>query len=116
MLLWEEYRASEPGGYSYSRWCELYRAWEGRLSPTMRQVHPAGERLFVDYAGQTVELVDGGPGEVRTAQLFVAVLGASSYTWAEATWTQTLPDWIGAHVRALGFFGGVPRPTLAHNR
>ena len=72
----------------YSRWCELYRAWEGRLSPTMRQAHPAGERLFVDYAGQTVEIVDGRTGEVRTAQVFVAVMGASSYTYAEATWTQ----------------------------
>src|SRR5437016_5857692 len=108
MLLWEEYRASEPGGYSYSRWCELYRAWEGRLSPTMRQVHPAGERMFVDYAGQTVELIDGRSGEIRQAQVFVAVMGASSYTYAEASWTQTLPDWIGSHVRALAFMGGVP--------
>jgi transposase len=100
MLLWQEYRASAPEGYGYSRFCELYDEWESRLSPTMRQVHPAGERLFVDYAGQTVELVDGRTGEVRTAQVFVAVLGASSYTYAEATWTQTLPDWIGAHARA----------------
>ena len=91
MLLWEEYRAAEPDGYGYSRWCELYRAWEGRLSPTMRQSHPAGERLFVDYAGQTVEVVDGRTGEVRRAQVFVAAMGASSYTYAEATWTQTLP-------------------------
>jgi transposase len=65
MLLWEEYRQAEPDGYGYSRWCELYRAWEGRLSPTMRQVHPAGERMFVDYAGQTVELIDGRSGEIR---------------------------------------------------
>ena len=101
MLLWQEYRAGAPDGYGYSRFCELYEAWESRLSPTMRQVHPAGERLFVDYAGQTVELVDGRTGEVRAAQVFVAVLGASSYTYAEASWTQTLPDWIGAHVRAL---------------
>jgi len=91
MLLWEEYRAAAPDGYAYSRWCELYRAWEGRLSPTMRQAHPAGERLFVDYAGQTVEIVDGRTGEVREAQVFVAALGASSYTYAEATWTQSLP-------------------------
>ena len=75
MLLWEEYRAAEPGGYGYNRWCELYRAWEGRLSPPMRQSHPAGERLFVDYAGQTVEIVDGRTGEVREAQVFVATLG-----------------------------------------
>ena len=85
MLLWEEYRQREPDGYGYSRWCELYRGWEGRLSPTMRQAHPAGERLFVDYAGQTVELIDGRTGEVRPAQIFVAVMGASNYTYAEAT-------------------------------
>src|SRR6516165_9110066 len=97
MLLWEEYRQAEPDGYGC--WCELYRAWEGRLSPTMRQVHPAGERMFVDYAGQTVELIDGRSGEMRQAQIFVAVMGASSYTFAEASWTQTLPDWIGSHVR-----------------
>ena len=108
MLLWEEYRQAAPDGYGYSRWCELYRGWEGRLSPTMRQAHPAGERLFVDYAGQTVELFDGRTGEIRQAQVFVAVMGASSYTYAEASWTQTLPDWIGSHVRALAFIGGVP--------
>src|SRR3712207_1810732 len=108
MLLWEEYRAANPGGYQYSRWCELYRAWEGRLSPTMRQVHPAGERLFVDFAEQTVEVVDPTTGEVRAAQVFVAVLGASNYTYAEAVWTQTLPDWIGAHVRALEFLRWPP--------
>jgi len=81
----------------------------------MRQVHPAGERLFVDYAGQTVELVDGRIVEIGAAQVFVAVLGASSYTYAEATLTQTLPDWIGAHVRALAFFGGVPRQIVPDN-
>ena len=115
MLLWQEYRAREVAGYGYSRFCELYGQWESRLSPTMRQVHPAGERLFVDYAGQTVEMIDGTTGEVREAQIFVAVLGASSYTYAEATWTQTLPDWIGAHVRALAFIGGVPRQIVPDN-
>lgn len=115
MLLWEEYRATDSGGYGYSRWCELYRAWEGRLSPTMRQVHPAGERLFVDFAGQTVEVVDPATGEIRAAQIFVAVLGASNLTYAEAAWTQTLPDWIGAHVRALEFIGGVPRQIVPDN-
>jgi transposase len=108
MLLWEEYRQREPNGYGYSRWCDLYRAWEGRLSPTMRQSHPAGERMFVDYAGQTVDVIDGSSGEIRQAQIFVAAMGASNYTYAEATWTQSLPDWIGAHVRALAFMGGVP--------
>ncbi len=115
LLLWEEYRAIHTDGYGYSRWCELYRGWESRLSPTMRQAHPAGERLFVDYAGHTVEVVDGSTGELRAAQVFVAVLGASNYTYAEATWTQGLPDWIGAHVRALAFLGGVPRQMVPDN-
>jgi transposase len=115
MLLWDEYRRREPNGYHYSRWCELYRAWEGRLSPTMRQVHPAGERMFVDYAGQTVDLVDPGSGEIRPAQIFVAAMGASNYTYAEATLTQSLPDWIGAHVRALAFMGGVPAQLVPDN-
>jgi transposase len=115
LLLWQEYRAIHPGGYGYSRWCELYRSWESRLSPTMRQAHPAGERLFVDYAGHTVEVVDGSTGELRSAQVFVAVLGASNYTYAEATWSQGLPDWIGAHVRALAFLGGVPRQIVPDN-
>src|SRR5580692_2559184 len=104
MLLWEEYRQREPSGYRYSRWCELYRAWESRLSPTMRQAHPAGERLFVDYAGQTVDVIDGSTGEVRPAQIFVAVLGASNFTYAEARLTQALPDWIGCHVGAFTSF------------
>ena len=114
-LLWEEYRGLQPQGYGYSRWCELYRSWERRLSPTMRQVHPAGERLFVDYAGHTVEVVDGATGELRPAQVFVAVLGASNYTYAEASWSQSLPDWIGSHVRALAFLGGVPRQIVPDN-
>jgi len=115
MLLWQEHRAHDPQGYGYSRFCELYAQWQSRVSPTMRQAHPAGERLFVDYAGQTVDVVDGGTGEVRQAQIFVAVLGASNYTYAEATWTQTLPDWIGAQVRALAFLGGVPRQIVPDN-
>jgi transposase len=115
MLLWEEYRQREPNGYGYSRWCDLYRAWEGRLSPTMRQSHPAGERMFVDYAGQTVDVIDGATGETRAAQIFVAAMGASNYTYAEATWTQSLADWIGAHVRALAFMGGVPAQIVPDN-
>ena len=88
-LLWEEHRcAAHPDGYGYSRFCELYRTWEGRLSPTMRQSHIAGERMFIDYAGTTLAVIDGLSGEARTAQLFVAVLGASNYTYAEATWAQ----------------------------
>ena len=107
-LLWEEYRAAHPDGYGYSRFCELYRRWEGRLTPTMRQHHVAGERMFVDYAGATLPVIDAATGTVHQAQLFVAVLGASNYLFAEATWTQSLPDWIGSHCRTLAWFGGVP--------
>lgn len=95
-LLSEEYRGQHPDGYGYSRFCELYRAWEGKLTPTMRQTHIAGERMFVDYAGTTIDIFDAETGEVHTCQLFVAVLGASSYTYAEATRTQALCDWIGS--------------------
>jgi len=114
-LLWEEYRSDHPDGYGYSRFCELYTRWEGKLSPVMRQRHPAGERLFVDYAGHTIDVIDPVTGEVRTAQVFVAVLGASNYTFVEATWTQSLPDWIASHVRALGFFGGVTAQIVSDN-
>lgn len=81
----------------------------------MRQHHRAGEKLFVDYAGQTVPIIDRQTGEIRAAQIFVAVLGASNYTYAEATWTQTLPDWIGAHVRAFLFFQAVPQILVPDN-
>jgi transposase len=114
-LLWEEHRAVHSDGYGYSRFCELYRAWEARLSPTMRQNHVAGERMFVDYAGTTLAVIDASTGEARTAQLFVAVLGASNYTYAEATWTQGLSDWIGAHTRAFAFVGGVPAMVVSDN-
>src|SRR5215210_2474917 len=115
LLLWEEYRAGQPEGYGYSRFCDLYATWRGRLSPTMRQNHPAGERLFVDYAGQTVEVIDGATGEVRRAQIFVATLGASNFTYAEARWTQALPDWIGCHVGAFTSFGGATRQIVCDN-
>jgi len=93
-LLWEEHRGVHSDGYGYSRFCELYRAWEVRLSPTMRQSHVAGERMFVDYAGITLEVVDGTTGEVRVCQLFVATLGTSNYTFAEATFTQRLVGFL----------------------
>jgi transposase len=115
LLVWEEYRAGQPEGYGYSRFCDLYAAWRGRLSPTMRQTHLAGEKLFVDYAGQTVEVIDGATGEVRRAQIFVAALGASNFTYAEARWTQALPDWIGCHVGAFTSFGGVTRQIVCDN-
>jgi len=114
-LLWEEHRAAHPKGYGRSRFCELYREWAHKLSPTMRQTHVAGERMFVDYAGTTIELVDAETGEVHACQLFVATLGASSLTYAEATRSQTLPDWIGSHTRAFAFFGGVPAMIVSDN-
>jgi transposase len=114
-LLWYEYRAAYPDGFGFSWFCERYAAWAGQLDVVMRQEHRAGEKLFVDYAGQTVAVVDRRTGEIRQAQIFVAVLGASSYTYAEATWTQRLPDWIGAHVRAFAFFGGVPELVVPDN-
>ena len=114
-LLWEEYRAVHRDGYGYSRFCDLYRTWKGKLAPTMRQTHVGGEKMFVDYAGATMEVIDGLTGEIRTAQIFVATLGASSYTYAEATWTQALPNWIGSHTRAFTYFGGVPRQVVPDN-
>ena len=114
-LLWQEYRAACPDGYQYSWFCERYAAWRGKLDVVMRQDHRAGEKLFVDYAGQTVGVIDRATGELRQAQVFVAVLGASNYTYAEATWTQGLPDWIGAHVRAFEFIGGAPELVVPDN-
>jgi transposase len=114
-LLWQEYRERYPEGYSYSRFCERYADWKGHLDVVMRQSHRAGEKLFVDYAGQTASVVERTTGEIREAQIFVAVLGASNYTYAEATWTQGLADWIGSHVRALAFLGGVPGVIVPDN-
>jgi transposase len=114
-LLWHEYKTAHPEGYQYSWFCDQYRAWAGKLDVVMRQEHRAGEKLFVDYAGQCAEVVDRRTGEIRQAQIFVAVLGASSYTYAEATWSQQLPDWIGSHVRAFGFFGGTSELLVPDN-
>jgi transposase len=114
-LLWHEYKAAHPEGFQYSWFCDQYRAWAGKLDVVMRLEHRAGEKLFVDYAGQTVEVVDPRTGEIREAQVFVAVLGASNYTYAEATWTQQLPDWIDAHVRAFEFLGAVPELIVPDN-
>ena len=115
MLLWEEYKAAHPNGVMYSAFCDHYRAWCGQLDVVMRQDHRAGDKLFIDYAGQTVPIVNRDTGEINQAQIFVAVLGASNYTYAEATLTQTLPDWIGAHTRAFAFLGGVPNVLVPDN-
>ena len=114
-VLWEEYRQVQPDGYGYSRFCDLFREFERRLSPVMRQEHVAGDKVFVDYSGKRIDIVDPSTGIVIETELFVGVLGASSYTYAEATFTQTLPDWIGSHVQMFGFFGGVPRLTVPDN-
>ena len=115
-ILWDEYIARHPDGYRYSRFCELYRGWEARLSVTMRQSHLAGEKLFVDYAGDTVPVViDRLTGQTRGAQIFVAVLGASNFLYAEASWTQGLEDWVESHNRALVAIGGVPALLVPDN-
>jgi len=107
-LLWDEYKSQNPEGYQYSQFCDLYRRWAGTLAIWMRHEHRAGEKLFVDYAGDGIPWLNTITGEVHTAWLFVAVLGASNHTFAFATPTQQLPDWIEGHVKALEFLGGVP--------
>ena len=114
-ILWDEYIAVHPDGYRYSRFCDLYRGWALKLPVTMRQNHTPGDKLFVDYAGDKLPVVDRLTGEVRGAHIFVGVLGASSLSYAEATWTETLPDWIGANVRALEAFGGAPALFVPDN-
>lgn len=116
MLLWEEYRARYPeDGIAYSQFCQRYQAYRRHLDLSLRQVHRAGEKLFVDYCGQTVPVTDPATGTIREAQIFVAVLGASNYTFAEATWTQQLADWTGSHERAFEDFGGAPQIVVPDN-
>jgi transposase len=114
-LLWQEYLEDNPDGYGYSQYCQLYRDFAKAIDPRMRQVHKAGEKLFVDYAGQLMPVIDRKTGEIHQAPIFVASQGASDYTYAEATWTQTLPDWTSSHVRAFEFFGGVTRIVVPDN-
>jgi len=114
-LLWQEYKTQYPDGYQYTQFCRRYHAWAATLDPVLRQVHVAGERVFVDYAGLTMPVIDRETGEERAAQLFVAALGASHLIYTEATWTQTLSDWIGAHVRMLAYYQGVPALIVPDN-
>ena len=115
-ILWDEYIERHPDGYRYSRFCDLYRGWAANLPVTMRQNHGAGEKLFVDYAGDTVTVVvDRLTGKTRQAHLFVAVLGASSLSYAEARWSETLADWLGCHVNALEAIGGAPALLVPDN-
>ena len=115
-LLWEEYTQTYPNrSYSYPQFCFLYKDWTKKQQRSMRQVHKAGDKLFVDYAGQTVPIIDSISGEIRQAEIFIAVLGASNYTYCEAIWTQTLPDWLTSHARAFEYFGGVPKLIVPDN-
>ena len=114
-LLWEEYRRDHPNALGYSRCCELYATWLKSADPIMIQEHKAGDKLFVDYAGHTMPLTDPKTGEITQAQIFVGSLGASNYTFAEATLTQSLPDWIASHIRCFAFLGGVPRLVVPDN-
>ena len=113
-LLWEEYKKSD-GCYRYSRFCELYREWAHVQKLTLRQHHEPGEKMFVDYAGATIAVHNRDTGEIHQAAIFVAALGCSSYTFAEATWSQELPCWIGSHIRAFEFFGGLPLLVVPDN-
>lgn len=114
-LLWQEYKVEHPDGLQYSWFCQQYREWAGKVDLVMRQSHRAGEKLFVDYAGDTVPIIDRHTGELSQAQIFVAVMGASNFTYAEATASQTLPDWCAAHVRALRYLGAVPEIFVPDN-
>ncbi len=114
-LLWSEYKSRHPEGLSYSRYCDNFRKWRSQVDVCMRQTHKAGEKMYVDYAGMTIPIINSSTGEIQQAEIFVAVLGASNYTFAEATLTQSLPDWIGSHVRAFYFFNGVPEIVVPDN-
>jgi len=116
LLLWEEYLREHPAGYSYSQFCERYNQWRKSTELSMRQHHRAGEKMFIDYAGQTVPIVDRESGELRIkASIFVSALGASNYTFAEATASESLEHWLGSHVRAFEFYGGVPEIGVPDN-
>jgi transposase len=114
-LLWEEYREANPDGYRYSRFCELYQRWRKKLDVVMRQEHKAGEKAFIDWAGSTIPIYDRVTGVAWQASLFVATLGASSYTWAEATRDQQMESWLRAHIHAFEYWGGVPALAVPDN-
>jgi transposase len=114
-LLWEEYKQSNLDGYQYSWFCQRYRDWLKTRDLVLRQDHRAGEKLFVDHAGGTIPVIDRGTGEVEPAYVFVAVMGASSYTYVEASMHRDLPSWIGAHIRAFDFFQGCPLAVVPDN-
>lgn len=114
-LLWYEYKQANPEGYQYSQFCHRYRQWVGKLDVSLRQEHRAGEKLFIDYAGQTIPIIDPATGEEIRAQVFIAALGCSNYTFAQASLAQDLPSWIRSHVHAFEFFSGVPDILVPDN-
>jgi transposase len=114
-LLHLEYLERHPDGYRYSRFCDHYKAWLAKQRISMRQEHRAGEKLFIDYSGRKASVVDPRTGEVREAEIYVAVMGASSFVYAEATWSQQLADFVGSTTRALEFLGGVPQALVIDN-
>jgi transposase len=114
-LLWQEYKKADASGYGYSRFSDLYREWSQAQNVTLRQQHNPGEKMFVDYAGATIPIYSRDTGEVHRAAIFVAAMGFSSYTFAEATWSQELPCWIGSHIRAFEYFGGLPTLVTPDN-
>lgn len=114
-LLWYEYKQNNPEGYQHSQFCELYRRWARKLDPSLRQEYRAGKKLFVDYAGDTIPVINPETGEIFQAQIFIAVLGASNYTFAEASYSQELQCWINSHVHAFEYFGGVTEIIVIDN-
>ena len=115
LLLWEEYRAANPDGFGYTWFCTTFEAWKKRARPTMRQTHMGGEKVFVDFAGDTIDIFDPVSGEAHAMKLFVAAMGASNYTYAEACPSESLPDWIGMHTNLFRFLGGVPKFVVCDN-
>ena len=116
LLLWQEYRQQHPDdGYSYAQFCHRYLQWLGHQQRSMRQTHQAGEKLFVDYCGPTMAVINPDTGEIRQAQVFVAVMGASNFTFACASWSQSQEDWLNAHVQAFEYLGGVPHIVVPDN-
>jgi len=115
LWLWKEYLADNPKGYKYSQYCHLYKKWKKKLKVSMRQTHRAGEKMFVDYCGKTVEIKNRSGETVSEAQIFVCVLGASNYVFAEAHIKQDLANWLGGHTRAFEFFGGVTEVVIPDN-
>ncbi len=114
-LLWQEYKEANPEGYQYTQFREYLSRFKNKLNLSLRQTYKAGEKMFVDYAGQTVPIHDRQTGQVRQAQIFVGVLGASNYTYAQASWDQSMPNWIGAHINAFEYFQGVPAAIICDN-